>query len=389
VDASRCELLYMPEVTWGTLPATALTPLRFVKENLKFGVQNQSSEEIRADGQVTDIVKVGQNTNGGFDFELSFGSYTDFWAALMRGAWSAPQSFSGSDISITNQGNGKFRYVDAAGANLPVVTPGEWINVGGFTNAANNGPKKVATIGTGAFIEVYDLDTMVAESAGNTVTVKFFNLVNGTTQTSFVMEKRYPDTTDTTHLLFTGMRIASCQLNFRTKDKLTGRFEFLGRSAVASGATSGTGADGVINTNRVMNASSNFSKLLIDNLPIAGTFIKELNLSIVNNMREQDAIGQIENIGVGYGRFMVSGTMQTYFENRTLYNKYIAATEMGLDLVVQDSAGNMLSWDIPSIVLTDGDVANDGNDTDIFARFSWQAKVSSLSYTMRMNRLPA
>lgn len=388
-DASRMGLAFMPETTWGVIPATALQDLRYTSESLRFGVSNVSSDEIRGDGQITDITQVGQDTSGSVEFELSYTTFDEFLEAALRSDFGTAEDVSITDVILADATGGVFSFTKA-GELFPVVK-GQWIHVSGCSNSENNGFFKVAaTNATGDAINVYDVDGDMVPSATEDPRIQSVYLANGTTKKSFVMEKSFPDTTDTSFITFAGMRVGEVNLAFRTQDKLTGSISFQGKSATAQGTSQGTGGNTTATTTRVLNASSHFASLLVDGAPITGTFIRELDLNINNNLRQLPAIGQIDNIDIGYGRFLVSGSMLTYFANRTLYEKYLNATELALDLVVQDPDGNGLAFNIESLVLTDGDVVNEGNDTDILARLDWQAKINATtSKTLQISKLPA
>lgn len=88
-EASLTRLAYVAEATIGTTPATpTFKTLRYVSEGLKNGKQVAVSDEIRGDGNVTDIVDVGRSVEGPVAFEFSYGTFDDFLEALLRGAWS-------------------------------------------------------------------------------------------------------------------------------------------------------------------------------------------------------------------------------------------------------------------------------------------------------------
>lgn len=89
-DASGTRLAYVAEVTQGTTPASpAFSNVRFTGENLKIATDTAISQEIRADGNVPDLIRVGSGVSGGFNWELSYGTLDNFIAALLRTTWSS------------------------------------------------------------------------------------------------------------------------------------------------------------------------------------------------------------------------------------------------------------------------------------------------------------
>ncbi|MDH3579976.1 MAG: phage tail tube protein [Hyphomicrobiales bacterium] len=89
-DGSGTRLAYIAEVTEGTTPATpAFQNLRFTGETLTGEKQTVISDEIRPDGNIPDIVKVGHQVSGGFGFEMSYSTFDDHLESLLCGTWAA------------------------------------------------------------------------------------------------------------------------------------------------------------------------------------------------------------------------------------------------------------------------------------------------------------
>jgi hypothetical protein len=89
--SNRTALRYVPEVTFGTTPATpALTDIRYTGESLNYAVKTVQSTEIRSDRNIADLVRVGADVSGDIQFELSFLSFEVFLEAVMASSFSAP-----------------------------------------------------------------------------------------------------------------------------------------------------------------------------------------------------------------------------------------------------------------------------------------------------------
>jgi hypothetical protein len=88
-NASQTRLAAIEEVTYGTTPSTPVFKnLRFTSENFNPSQQYVSSNEIRADRNVSDVTMVGQEAAGEMGFELSYGSFDDLIESLMYSTWS-------------------------------------------------------------------------------------------------------------------------------------------------------------------------------------------------------------------------------------------------------------------------------------------------------------
>ena len=89
VDSSQTRLAYITESTWGTTPATPVfLEQRFVSEGMNANIDTVTSNEIRSDRNVADVVQVGSSAGGSVDFELTYGSFDDWLESLMYSTWS-------------------------------------------------------------------------------------------------------------------------------------------------------------------------------------------------------------------------------------------------------------------------------------------------------------
>lgn len=87
VDTSTVIIGAVKETTWGVTPASALQLIRLTGESLGFNISNVTSNEIAPDPQVRDLIQTDAEAAGSINFELSYGSFDDFLAAALRGAW--------------------------------------------------------------------------------------------------------------------------------------------------------------------------------------------------------------------------------------------------------------------------------------------------------------
>jgi hypothetical protein len=96
-DTSQTRLAYIAETTWGTTPATpAFTNARFTGEGLSPNIDNITSNEIREDRNVTDLIQVGQSSGGTVDFELSYGAFDDWLESVLYGTWATNVLINGN-----------------------------------------------------------------------------------------------------------------------------------------------------------------------------------------------------------------------------------------------------------------------------------------------------
>lgn len=99
--ANRTALRLVKETVFGTTPATpALKEIRYTGESLNFNQTKVTSNEIRADRNVSDLITVGADASGDIQVELSIGAFDD----LIEGAFAS--SFSAPVANISSIKNG-------------------------------------------------------------------------------------------------------------------------------------------------------------------------------------------------------------------------------------------------------------------------------------------
>ena len=106
-DSSRLQVFYMPEVTPGTVPATALRALRVTGIGGGGKKDTVTSDELREDRQISDITEVGASAEASFPFEYSYGTFHELLAGLCMNAWTAPVTITGSSNITFTSGTSK------------------------------------------------------------------------------------------------------------------------------------------------------------------------------------------------------------------------------------------------------------------------------------------
>lgn len=88
-STSRSTVAYVPEVTYGTTPATpTFKKLRRTSGELGTKKTTVVSDEVQIDRNVRAEQQVAQDVSGSFDLELSYGTLDDLLEGVMLSAWS-------------------------------------------------------------------------------------------------------------------------------------------------------------------------------------------------------------------------------------------------------------------------------------------------------------
>lgn len=390
--ADREVFSYVAESTWGTTPTSpTLQNLRLVTEDLSSETANEHSKEIRPDGQITDHLRLGHSVAGSINFELTYGTFDDFFAAICRdSAWSSAVTDVASDagIAANNTGN-QFEGTDGEFTNYTV---GSWVYVTGFTETANNGLFKIVAInssdpGTSDDDElVVSGGTLTTEASGDSVSItQLSEVTNGTDATSFTFQRQHTDITQ--FAVFTGVRLNTMSLTLAANKIIEGSFGVMGRRETRDTSAISGSSNTTANTNPIMTTADHVSGLLENQTSFEAN---EVTFSIDLQHRQLPIVASQYSADINPGLFMVSGTAKVYFENKTLLDKYLAWTDTPLAFLLADADGNRYVIDMPATKLATGKTPNPGQSTDIMAEFEYKAKMHATEgITLRIARLPA
>ena len=473
-DSNRVAVRFVEESTLGTTPASpAFFDLRYTgAPSLAFAPETVTSEEIRSDRQVTDLILVGGSTEGELNFEKSFGAKDRIYESLFFSAFQARLS------KVNGEGATQITAVDAdsytvtAGA---VLVLNDLIRAEGFTNAANNGFKVINTgttatdlliVGAGLTVEtsppvtarihhvgrrgatgdlvaatgpnrvtstVLDFTTLGlqvgdwvklagfaitpanndfvrisaitataltldvvptgwAADAGTGVQVSIYfgeRLVNGVTRKSFTIEEEFGDHSPVTYQYLRGMVPDSYSLSAASQQVVTETIGFLGLNATFQDSGRIAGATTLASrTNSVVNASSNVGRIALGGSAVVGSnFVTELVLEIANGLRELRAIGTLSAVNIGAGRFELTGSLNTYFDNKATALAVVQNTKTSIDFRLTDDASHVYLWDLPRVKFSEGAPEVPGINTDVVLNPGFQAFMhETLGYTAKLIR---
>lgn len=295
-DANTTRLASVAETTQGTTPATpAFQNVRFTGESFTINTDTVVSNEIRPDRNVPDLIRTGSGAGGGFDFELSYGSFDTYLESLLLGTFT--------------------------------------------TNV----------------------------------------LKNGITQARFfTFEKTFEQgTTDAFHR-FTGCEASELSLKIAAGEIITGNFGFMGYGGTTATTAIASSTYAAANSNILMNATSDFANLTTTGLTTTPR-IMSADLKITNNARAQRAVGSLNAIGLGHGRFEVNTTLRAYFEDNNAYQAYLNGTSFLLSFTLGSVTANKYTISLPVNKIKSAKVMAGGNNQDVMAELECQALFDSTS----------
>jgi len=367
---------------WGETPAGNLKYQRINGEDLGHATNSTESGEITQTRDVAFIVRTEVNADGGFNGEISYGTIDDLAEGVFMSTWGADVT-SAATIAAVSATN---KFTRAAGDFLA----DGWVvgMIGKATDGtapANNGYFwVVSVVALEMVVGGLDLDDEAAEPR----TLQNDGMIrNGTTFTSFSIEKEFTDLTNIFHA-FRGMVVNTFGINIQVGNITTYTAAFLGKKGEPLGATIGTGYTAA-NTNEPMNAIDNVTAIYEDGT-LSVLDVTAMAFNVNNNVRARRAIGSAEAIGISIGRFVLEGTFSAYFADNTLYNKFVNWTTSKLSFRLVDASGQAYVFTMPTFKITQAKVVAGGPDGDVMVECSFRAfRNPATGETLQIDRFDA
>jgi hypothetical protein len=373
-ESNRVDLLIAEESSWAASASAgslAMTQLRLTGEGLAPTKQTVQSNELRSDRMRGRLTQVGQDASGPLNFELSFGGALEM---LFEGALAnaiASTVISNASISLTST---SVLFPAAVSTQVAQFQVGQFISIG------RAGVFRIAAKGT-------DSLTLEASAIASTgvvsTTVTGRHLRNGTTKKSYIVEKGFEDLANT-FLRATGLRIDAMSLTARTGQQVTGSFTVTGEkvapaaSTLASAITSATTTD-------VMNATGNVPTIFEGGFASGSSaVVTNLSINLRNNTRQQRGLGSLYPRGIGLGSIDLSGSVEVYFEDTTLFSKFVNHTATSLAFPFKDDAGNTMVFQIPRLKFSTGPLSAAGLNQDVMLSLDWTAEPDPTTNTVIM-----
>jgi hypothetical protein len=376
VESNDVELSYAKEAAWGTKPAVAFKAIRYTGESFSGSKSRARPAEIRTDYQAAAAVTTQEAASAGVNFAFSSGTYDDLLAGVLGGDFSTAIAISGTDIAGTATG-----YSTVTAGKFTTVTAGIWIRVSGFSNAANNGYKRV-TAATGTTITTAQAGAV--EAAGPSVTIGGSRVTNGTSFQSFHFQKKLASAL---YLVYPGTFFSGVTLTASTGQFLTGSFSGLSKIEEKQTTNQSTGAVTAAPTGRVVDSVAGFQGLEVNNAAISAV-VDGITLNVSREgAAAQYGLGSTAAQGVLRGTVTVSGSVRIYFRDFTMYDLYKSEAYTAITYRTVDSDGAGYQITLPSATIMNPSIVAGGPGQSIMAEFALEGNISpTLGYTLAIDK---
>ena len=262
---------------------------------------------------------------------------------------------------------------------------------GGVTDSAFSGGD---TVSHGIFkITSLNEDQIFVTPSPNTianttvpVTIRASTLVNplsaDITPQSFTLESVYEDVGQ--FVTSNGQRVQDFTLDVNAAQVVTGAIGFMGAvTTVQTTDLLGLSPYTVLSAvgAEIMNATTDVANIW-ENGATLSTAIKQIKLDGKAQLRNQMAVGSRFPVGIGTGRFEMTGTMQAYFENWTEFNHFLNHDTVSLQFNLADTDERTYVWTMPAVKFTADPVHSKGIDQDVMSELTFSCFRDSATATM-------
>ena len=400
--SNRAQLSYIQETSWGVVPTTGDGKfLRMTGETLDYTLTKQSDKEIRSDRQIVSSTTVGAAAQGDIKTHMQYAEYDPLFLSLLQ-TTDAASVYGVNGVSTTFVSTITTTTITAGAAPtgpsaFTNLQPGQWFVLNAPSDPNNGTYFRVSTV-TPPTGTVITLDTSTPAVAGGVAgsSIGAYRMTNGTTMTSFSIERSVNDIAVPLYFCYQGMQPSKFACSFASGSLTEPTFSFMGKNVIPP--TTVKNVPGTIvasQTYTIQNAVKGVGFVWEGGAPITGTFIKKLDLSIDNQLRQQDAVGNLGAVGLGDGSFKCSGTFDMYLANGSLYTKFLTDTFTSISVSTKDTAGNGYVFTFPRIMLTKSTITAGSVNTDMMISCSFDAladttnAVAALQKTLFIDRLGA
>src|SRR5262245_47091959 len=377
-ESNRVDIRISPETTWNETPAApTMASLPYTSESLIYDKRTVTSQIVRADRMIQDIIEVGAGSQGDVNIEYKFSDFESLiLAALGASAWNS-QTFTGAggnlDIAASGGGN---QVLTGPASTWDNYLVGGYVRVSG-ANAANNGVFRIVSKTSTDLTIANPTGTLQANADGATVLMKNARL--GTTKKSFLVEKNFGDITQ--FISFRGMRVGSWSMNMEAEQIITGSFGLVGAGAFRAGTTV-SGSVTPAGALSVCSATANFGRIEEPVGTPLVTAIKAVRFTLNANPRQLTAVANKFPIGINLGSFEITGSLEAYFEDGALYDKFVNHTDSSLVVEVDSPEDDRTIITIPALKYTTAGPVGPGLNQDVMATFNFQAKYDATMANM-------
>lgn len=375
-NASQTSFKIAAESPYGTQASSGFYVMGITSSSVRPLTTYQQDATIRASRDIPDLVRLGIGADG----EVGFALRHDPSGALYQLMESVLQSATATAVTVAVTGvtgttvSGGIELSGGSGNVETGIEVGDVVRIldnttfAGFfeVSAVDTVAHKITILGDGS--PSFNGQTDLAVLRGK-------RLKNGTTQKSYTVEVGHSDMTGSDKFeVYTGMVPDRMRLTIADGQMTQGAFNFVGKRLSETRATTIDGSAALAPTTQVMNCVDHVPTFRISSTNYEAT---EISFEVNNASAARTVIGTLGSKSVRSGSFQVTGTLRTYLDDYTEFEKVVNDTESSLVVACRDAAGKAYAFVFPRIKYSQVEAPVTGQDTDVFVTLQWQAVYDS------------
>lgn len=357
-------MAYVAETVEGEAPATPQFQLLPTTGGSPVAnITTARSDVIRSDRQTDDLTVVDADVSGDINYELSYAPYKPLIEAVLQNTVTG--SISEASCSVDGI---DFTVISKAGIEGNVSVGDVFRATSALDSAIDNFYTCIDN-SVADEITIYPAmaDTMTAQSD---VEITATNIIdNGATAPdSYTFRKTAVEGGTPYYWYYHGCRINSMSFNFSTGSILNGTLGVVGRTEDPR-ATKLTGeqTDLPIPAYSIMNSVNSVGTIYIEGVNLGTCSFSSLDLSIDNQTASAKSVGTLGACDTASFSLNITGSVEVYFKDLSLYNKFKNASEFSVTIILDDDAsatlGNGIGINIPKCKFESLDTPIDGKDS--------------------------
>jgi len=376
-SSNRSQLNYKLEGTYPTGFGVPQGGNGMTSETLDATPKYETSKQIRSDRQTVDAVLISASAQGGFNFEAQFKEYDPFIEGVFQNVFTAYGTAGvGAAVATLTLASGTVTAGVAPTGNdaFTGLSKGQWFTIKPAAGASQavkdyfkSRPFRVsnATAPSTTVITldaVTPIDTAKAGTSLSGASISSSRMYNANTMKSYTLEVAHEDIGQ--YRQYVGMIPSKMDMKLSVGSIVTGMFDFMGQSFNLLQATSmgtPTAPQGYTPANATKGVFDVFENGASVGLT---TFIKSADFSFDNSLRAQEAVGVFGNAGVAAGTIKVTGKLEVYFADQTIYQKVLTGNSSSMTIPILDVDGNGYVWHFARTKYTAAKVNTGGLDQD-------------------------
>ncbi len=361
--------------TFTLLPTTGGSPVN--------NISTAVSDVIREDRQTDDLIVVDGDIAGDINFELSYAPYAAFMESVLMNNGAARA------ISLTTVGNATGTDDTLTAASIETtIKKGDVFRISSVAEPAIDGNYTCIAEGTGT-VTIFPATGATLTNTDLVVTATSINQNGATTPDGYTIRKKADNAGTPYYWYYKGCAINSMNLKFATGSILNGTFGIMGlteetRTTVLTGET----ADSPVPAYSILNAVSSIGVIRIGGVTLGTCSFASLDLTVDNQINSAKAIGTLGACELAAYSLMVTGSTEVYFADLALYNKFVAATDFSVTIILTDGLNNTIGIDIPKCKFESLDTPISGKDAFLMQSGSFKGLRDAVNdYMIKFSRI--